>query len=253
MSVDLKRQLFQFPLSPYCEKTRWHMDHKGLEYTTHNMFPGLHRRRAKKLADVKTLPMLLDKRRWIGDSSTIALYLEENYPERCLLPKSAARRAEVMALEAYFDGIGDDVRRWIFAYLINSPALGDMMFDPYPLPARLVGKAMMPVIRKGLQQLHRMSAQRVAASHIAMNEAMTRIEVLLQGNEKGYLVGRKLTLADITAASMLGPLLGPKGSPWDNDELLPAVIAEARKAARVRLAGRWLLNLYASERAPHQA
>lgn len=253
MSNDLQRQLFQFPLSHYCEKTRWHMDYKGLSYSTHNIFPGIHRARTRKLAGVDTLPMLHDKRRWIGDSTTIALYLEENYPERSLLPPDPHMREEVMALEAYFDDVGDDVRRWIFAYLVESPALAGMMFNPYPQPARLIGKAMMPLIRKGLKQLHRMSVKRVAASHLAINEALTRIETLLKGHVEGYLVGTQLSLADITAASMIGPLIGPVGSPWDNDELIPAVLSCARQAARARPAGQWALRIYREHRTPASA
>jgi glutathione S-transferase len=37
------RVLYQFPLSHYCEKARWLLDHKELDYVAHNLIPGFHR------------------------------------------------------------------------------------------------------------------------------------------------------------------------------------------------------------------
>ncbi len=31
------RVLYQFPLSHYCEKARWLLDHKELDYVAHNL------------------------------------------------------------------------------------------------------------------------------------------------------------------------------------------------------------------------
>ena len=53
-----ERTLYQFPISHYCEKTRWHLDAKGLPYVTKNLVPGVHRlvlRRSLGLRDA-TVP-----------------------------------------------------------------------------------------------------------------------------------------------------------------------------------------------------
>ncbi|MBU2254901.1 MAG: glutathione S-transferase N-terminal domain-containing protein, partial [Gammaproteobacteria bacterium] len=71
------RTLYQFPISHYCEKTRWHLDHKGLDFQVDNLFPGLHRLKSKRLAGIVTLPILKDGEQVIGDSTQIALYLEQ--------------------------------------------------------------------------------------------------------------------------------------------------------------------------------
>ena len=49
------RTLYQFPISHYCEKTRWHLDHKGLDYRVDNLFPGFHRLKSQRLAGIATL------------------------------------------------------------------------------------------------------------------------------------------------------------------------------------------------------
>ena len=38
----MSRTLYQFPISHYCEKVRWAMDYKKLEYKAKNLLPGLH-------------------------------------------------------------------------------------------------------------------------------------------------------------------------------------------------------------------
>jgi len=42
--------LYQFPISHYCEKIRWALDHKGLDYKLVNLLPGFHVSTAKKLS-----------------------------------------------------------------------------------------------------------------------------------------------------------------------------------------------------------
>ena len=44
-----ERILYQFPISHYCEKARWQLDHKGLAYRTRNLLPGLQIRTVSSL------------------------------------------------------------------------------------------------------------------------------------------------------------------------------------------------------------
>jgi glutathione S-transferase len=57
----MSRVLYQFPISHYCEKIRWAMDYKGLDYTLKNLVPGLHLRTTKKIAPKTYLPILMDQ------------------------------------------------------------------------------------------------------------------------------------------------------------------------------------------------
>ena len=71
------RTLYQFPLSHFCEKARWMLDHKELYYVAHNLIPGVHRAFARLKTGQNRLPILRDQDRWIADSTQIALYLDD--------------------------------------------------------------------------------------------------------------------------------------------------------------------------------
>src|SRR5690348_13649193 len=90
LMTEGSRVLHQFPISHYCEKTRWHLDLKGLSYGIKNLLPGAHAVINKRRVGMASVPVLIDGDRAIGDSSDIALYLEERYSQAPLVPKGAS-------------------------------------------------------------------------------------------------------------------------------------------------------------------
>ena len=93
------RILYQFPLSHYCEKARWMMDFKHLEYEVRNLFPGAHRLLSWWRAHSSTVPLLKDGKEWIGDSTEMAFWLDARYPQNPLLPNDPLKRSKVAMLE----------------------------------------------------------------------------------------------------------------------------------------------------------
>ncbi len=63
------RTLYQFPLSHYCEKARWMLDFKELEYNAVNLMPGVHRILTRCKTSKNTMPMLRDGDIWISHST----------------------------------------------------------------------------------------------------------------------------------------------------------------------------------------
>ena len=92
----MKRTLYQFPLSHYCEKARWMLDFKDLDYSVKNLFPAAHRLMTKLRANSNTVPMLNDGQEWIGDSTEIAFYLDAKYLLRPLVPSAPVLRSQVV-------------------------------------------------------------------------------------------------------------------------------------------------------------
>jgi glutathione S-transferase len=247
---EARRVLHQFPISHYCEKTRWHLDLKRLDYRLRNLLPGVHGVVNWKVAGLRTVPVLVDNGRAVGDSTAIALYLEEQYPEAPLLPRDPTERARVLETEAYFDEtLGPAVRSWVYGSALGTPRMVRMLFfRGYDTLTRAAGPVLMGgVLEREIRRMYRLDDARIAEASRQIDEAAARIEQLIDGDPSRYLVGGGLTLADITAASLLAPLVGPPESPWTGFSG-PAVLPIRRQALLARPAGQWVLARYANDR-----
>jgi glutathione S-transferase len=250
-----ERTLYQFPISHYCEKTRWNLDAKGLPYDIENLLPGPHRLVTKRLTKGGrgTVPLLMDKGVVVTDSTDIALHLERTYPSTpALVPTSGPERERVLELETYFDETaGKHVRRWAYAHLFAGNAdIAPLMFGDFPAPLRLVGRAMLPLIKQVIRRQYQLTPPKVEESRVKMLEGLERLEREIQGDPSRYLVGSSLSIADIAAASLYGPLLAAEGSPYAlrPGEVVPPVIAEMRAAVLARPAGQWVVRRYQEDR-----
>lgn len=250
-----ERLLYQFPISHYCEKTRWNLDAKGLPYEVRDLVPGVHLLITKRLTSKRTVPVLLDRGKAIADSSAIAAHLEQAYPDRPLLPAGEADRARALDIEAFFDKkVGRAARQWMYGQLVQSPGSAvAVMLEAYPAPVRFLGRALSTRIEGGLRKMYRLDPESISAARATLITAFERIELESQSDPKRYLVGSALSIADITAASLLGPLVAPPGSPWDTEEGRAQSSASIR-AFRAELSTRpgwaWVLARYAGDRRP---
>ncbi len=250
-----ERTLYQFPISHYCEKTRWNLDAKGLPYALNNLMPGPHLVVTRRLVQGPgTVPVLVDGGTVLGDSTDIALHLERTYPSTpALVPASGPERDRVLELENFFDEMGVHVRRWMYAHLFNAGAdLGALMFREYATPQRLLGRALVPVIKALIRRKYKLLPEKVEKSRVRLMEGLDRLEREIGDDPARYLVGNSLTIADITAASLYAPLVGAEGSPYTTPPglTLPPVVAELQAAVRARPAGQWMLRRYQQDRRP---
>ncbi|WP_224370414.1 glutathione S-transferase family protein [Hyalangium versicolor] len=246
-----ERTLYQFPVSHYCEKARWLLDAKGLPYQLQNLMPGPHRRLTKRMAQASgSVPVLVDGTVALGDSTEIALHLERTYPTPPLLPPPGPERDRVLELEDYFDGVGIHVRRWAYGYILDGGDVGRFFFGAYAAPQRWLGRLLAPVLKSVIRRQYRVTPTKVEESRVKVLAAMDRIESETQKDPSRYLVGSSLTLADITAAALLGPLLAIEGTPYAfRPELpMPKAIVQMAEELRKRPAGQWALRRYQEDR-----
>ena len=244
-----ERTLYQFPISHFCEKTRWNIDVKGLPYVIRDLVPGLHRLTTQRAAHGGTVPVLVDRGTTVADSTAIALHLELRYPEPSLLPTEPAERARVLELEDYFDKIaGVEVRRFAYGELLTvRGAAPAAFFSKYPIAVRVAGKALGPLFAQGIKGGLRINPETVRRARTRILEAVDRLEREIHGDPSRYLVGDALSLADITAAALLGPLVAPPQSPWGALEATAGLI-NMRDGLHRRAAGQWVLERYRLDR-----
>ena len=243
----MKRTLYQFPLSHYCEKARWLLDFKDLDYTVKNLFPGAHRPLSLWRANSNTLPLLRDGKEWIGDSSEIAFYLDAKYVLRPLLSSKPNERSRAMTIEELAGQAGVHVRRWAYSEILDEPAVMDIMLDDYPY-AKPFKKQLSPFIRKGVTRLYKVYPEKSAESFDKMMQAINQLEQMLQQNGGHYFVGENLGLADIAVASMFAPLLALPDTPWETLKPTNARMQGIYDELLARPFGQWIARVYREER-----
>jgi glutathione S-transferase len=76
--------------------------------------------------------------------------------------------------------------------------------------------------------------------------AMDRLEHEVQPS--GFLVGDRFTVADLTAAALLSPLVRPPEFPYKTPAPVPEPLAKIRDSVSTHPAFRWTLETYAHHR-----
>jgi glutathione S-transferase len=209
--------LWQYSFSNYNEKARWALDFKGIRHRRRSVIPGGARGFWLSRGD-RTLPALdLDGQR-IVDSTAIIAALEARQTERALYPAEPAERERALALEDYFDEhAGHDMRRVGFWELRENLGFGldFMTTDQPPVQARLTRlrlRAAFPVAWAYMNRRYDFTEEAVERSRDTLAAALGRIESEREGSD--YLVGDRFTVADLTAASLLYPLVWPPEFPY---------------------------------------
>lgn len=250
MAKTGRRVLYQFPISHYCEKARWNLDAKGLAYEVVNLPPVVHVPYLRRFGG-RTVPALHDGDVFLPDSRAIALHLDRAYPGRALLPGNEADRARALELADFFDGIGAHVRRFAYGHIIDvAPLFRARFFGGYGPVVR----ALAPVVQRPLghlmKRMMRIDARGVEISRLRVEEGIDRLEKEIDLDPSRYLVGDALSIADITAASLFGPIVAAPGSPYEDTRGQPEALRKLRAPLLARPFGEWVEARYRADRRP---
>lgn len=241
--------VYQFPASHYCEKVRWVLAAKGVPHHIANLLPGIHTRRLRARGGT-TVPALQDGTTFVSDSSAIALYLEQRVAVPPLLPADLDERRRVLEWVQYFDAeIGPAVRVLVYSYLTERPtAFVRAFFSGYSPLQCLVGAVANVPIRRWIRKTYGISPIARAPALCKVLAALGRVRQVLGEGRSLFLFGNALSLADITTAALLAPLLMPAKSPYHDAAVFPIEFLTMRDELRATPGGQWVLKLYAALR-----
>ena len=111
-------------VSPYVRKVLVVLDLKRVPYEIDPIVPFLGDERFSRLSPVRRIPVLVDDRVSLADSSVICQYLEDRYPDPALYPADIADRARARWLEEYADSRMGEVLIWrLFNQVAIKPAV----------------------------------------------------------------------------------------------------------------------------------
>ncbi len=109
-------------LSPYVRKVLVFLHRKKIPYQIDPIVPFFGDERFSKLSPMRRIPVLIDDRVTLCDSSVICQYLEERHPEPSLYPRDIADRARARWLEEFADTRMGDVFIWkLFNQVVINP------------------------------------------------------------------------------------------------------------------------------------
>jgi glutathione S-transferase len=170
-------RLYHFPLSPFCRKVRLVLAEKKLEVELveeryWEPSPEFMRRNP-----AGKVPVLKIDARMLSESQAICEYLDESVPQPPLMPRDADGRYEVRRLCAWFD---DKFQSEVTSKLLHERVNKKVMGQGYPDSKN---------VKAGSQRIK---------GHI---DYMTQLL-----DERRWLAGDVMTLADLTAAAHLSCL-----------------------------------------------
>jgi len=238
--------LHQFPISHYCEKIRWVLDYKKIEYETVNHLPGFHAKKMIALTGQHSVPVLVNGDKTFADSAKIINYLENQYPSLALTPTTPTEKQEAMEWERFADKeIGVHVRKICYHTLLKHPKLVVKFFtQDGPWYGPLLIRFIFPTLRKKMRHLMKINAESVKESKDRLELALKRVSARLENNS--FLVGNQFSRADIAVASLLAPLCCPKRYGLDWPPELPQELQDYIDTHSDQL--QWVDKLYHSHR-----
>jgi glutathione S-transferase len=199
--------LYQFPVSHYCEKVRWALAYKQLDYKTVNLLPALHTFTTKKLSPSSSLPILVDNTKVIQNSSDIISYLDEQFLINPLTPSDNDLKQQALAWEQFADTeIGINLRVFFYHHLLPEPKLLIPVLTNngawyYPLVLKLI----YPQFEKTMRESMHINEHTAQLAQQQLSVAIDKLYQHLQSHP--FLVGDSFSRADLTAAALLAPLI----------------------------------------------
>lgn len=172
--------------SPWSERLRWALEWKRLPYGRRPYQPLADEESLRRTTGLTTVPVLLADQEVIGDSDAAVDWLEARHPTPALVPAAPQARAQV--------------RAWELAATESMAPFGRLI---------MIGRYK----ARDLQPLADHFAAKYGWSPPAEARAERLLRALLRDLARSvaaspYLVGDAFTRADLTVASMLGPIIG---------------------------------------------
>jgi glutathione S-transferase len=242
--------LYVFAISHYCEKARWALDYFGMPYRLKHTMPGMNRRIAKKLGtSAGSLPFLQVGQEVVSGSSAILDWGERH--RRSDRPSlNSIEPALALALEKRLDDVtGIHLRRTYYseALLDNPSSVRPIFSDTLPFLQKALVIAgwskIVPLMIKGMD----LGVAQGAQSHDILVRELDWLDSVLSDG-RPYLTGDTFTRADMTAASLLAPLVNPSKHPTYAALSLPPKLAKTIESWHERRVLKWVGAVYDQHR-----
>jgi glutathione S-transferase len=240
--------LWHLKVSHYNEKARWALDYKGIPHVRRAAIPGRHASIAQSLGAGRTFPVLELDGEVLGDSTLIIHALERRHPDPPLYPADPADTRRALEIEDFFDEqFGPYLRFLVLEHMLPDARLLLGAFAPdLSAPRRLVARAIHPLTRRKIAADFGIDRSGLDRAWSKCRLAGERFAAELQPN--GYLVGDGFTVADLTVAALLSPVVAPEQFPYPQPQRDHPRLADLRRMIDDWGAAEWARWMYANHR-----
>jgi len=197
--------LHQWEMSPFCNKTRRCLKHKGVAYEVEN-YNGLLARKAASLSPAGKLPVLDYDGERIQDSSRIAEFLDRKHPERRLYPTD---REELARARLWEDWAGQSLYFYeIYFRMLDRVSLErglDLICAGRPSWERAVLKIVFK--RRYPKKLRQQGLARLPRAEVEQQffTLLDALETVLE--KRAWLAADSASIADFSVAAQLDELV----------------------------------------------
>ncbi len=199
-------ELHQFRHSPYCLKVRMALASKKLEYQTVEITPAIGQIDIFQKTGQRKLPVLFDNEKTIHNSSSIIRHLEKFQIEPKLIPDNPKECSQAQIIENWADTT--------FAKSIKIVFLEEMTKNPTLISSFFANK-ISDSIQKLLFNIPTNIASQISGLTNQKEKESLKLNLEYLSNlidKENFLVGEKLSIADISVASHLSLLKFPNSS-----------------------------------------
>ncbi len=250
--MDETYRLITIPPSHFCEKARWALDLLEVPYREEAHAPILHYRSVRRAGGNRTTPVLVTDVGAFGDSTDILHFLDGRHSDgSTLYPGEESERREVEELEEFFDTeLGPHSRRIAYFHLLPHRRLvTESVLDRVSGFDRFVFRLLLPVMRSLMRKGMNINEASAERSLVRVREVFAKVGERLSDG-RPFLVGDRLTAADISFAAMAAPVILPRnyGSRMPTLGDLPDAVLELIEEMRETTAGIFALRLYRDHR-----
>ena len=212
--------------------------------------PGI-ARAAQQIMDLsgqRAVPVLEWDGRVIPDSTAIIAALEAAHPAPALYPSDPRERERALALEEFFDEeLGPHTRRLAFHTILPDRTFAIALFtEGFGEKLRGFYDQAFPMIEQVMRTEMQIDEAGVAESRRKVSAALDRIHHERDGRD--HLVGSHFSVADLSAAALLAPLIVPPEFPFSYPEPRPAGLEAMRGEFTAHPSCAWALDVYRRHR-----
>jgi glutathione S-transferase len=241
--------LHQFRASHFNEKVRWALDFKGVAHRRISHLPGPHQKAIGKLSGQRSTPVLQADAKVISGSAAIIEFLERQFPQPALYPLQATDRQRALELQRLWDGqMGPATRTLFFATAIQElDYIAALFADGQPKLKQWIYRRMLGFAASKIAEANGASdAARVAASR---DVVARQLDWLAENvNASGQLIGASFSVADLTCAALLTPLVDIGHPAMRSPVPVPASIRQLRGQYADHPAIHWVQAQYEAHR-----